>query len=70
MKKKRKKESFSLGCEVLHQQHIKFNDGEPSFMGTRKLQGEVQEAHQRLADLDALRWEYQHTIDVYEDLFQ
>ena len=29
----------------------------------------VQEAHQRLTELDALRREYQHTIDVYEDLY-
>ena len=35
---------------------------------TRKLQGEVQEAHQRLVELDALRKEYQCTVDAYDDL--
>ena len=52
MKKKRKKESFSLGCEVLCQ-HIEFNDGEPVYINKQKLQGKVQEAHQRLVELDA-----------------
>ena len=48
-KKRRKKEYFSLGCEVLSQ-HIKFDDGEPLYIDTRKLQGEVQEAYQRMAE--------------------
>ena len=53
-KKRSKKESFTLGCEVLFQ-HIKFDDGEPSYIDTRKLQGEVQEASQIVAELDAIR---------------
>ena len=65
MKKKRKTESFSLGCEVLCQ-HIKFDDGEPYYINTRKLQAEFQEAYQRVAELDAIRREHQCTIDVYE----
>ena len=68
MKKKRRKESFSLGCEVLCQ-HIELDDGEPASIDTRKLQGEVQEAYQRVAELDALRREYQCTIDAHEDLY-
>ena len=46
-KKRRKKESFTFGCEVLCQ-HIEFDDGELSYIDTRKLQGEVQEAYQRV----------------------
>ena len=68
MKKERKKESFTLGCEVLCQ-HIEFDDGEPSYIDTRKLQVEVQEAYQRVAELYAIRREYQQTIDAYEDLY-
>ena len=68
MKMKRKKDSFSLGCEVLHQ-YIEFDDGEPVYINKQKLQREVQEAHQRLVELDALRREYQCTIDAYEDLY-
>ena len=67
MKKKRKKESFSLGKVLC--QYIDLDDGEPSYIDTRKLQGEVQEAHQRLAELDALGREYQCTIDAYHDLY-
>ena len=47
-KEKIKKESFSLGCEALCQ-YIEFDDGESSYIDPRKLQGEVQQAHQRLA---------------------
>ena len=61
MKKKRKKESFSLGCKVLCQ-HIEFDDGELVYINKQKLQSKVQEAHQRLAELDALRREYQCTM--------
>ena len=63
-KKKRKKEPFSQECNVLHQ-YIEFNNGVPAYINKQKLQGEVQEAHQRLAELDALRREYQYTIDAY-----
>ena len=41
-KKRRKKESFNLGCEVLCQD-IEFDDRESSYIDTRKLQAEVQE---------------------------
>ena len=50
-------------------QHIKFDDGELSYIDTRKLQREVQEAYQRVAELDAIRREYQCTINAYEDLY-
>ena len=40
IKKKRKKESFSLGCKVLCQ-HIEFDDGEPVYTNKEKLQSEV-----------------------------
>ena len=50
-------------------QHIKFDDGEPSYIDTRKLPGEVQEACQRVAELDAIRREYECTINAYEDLY-
>ena len=66
-KKKRKKESFSLGCKVLCQ-YREFDDGVLAYIDKQKLQGEVQEVHQRLVELDALRREYQCTINVYEDL--
>ena len=45
MKKKQKKESFSLGCEILCQ-HIKFDCGRPSYIDITKLVSEVQAAHQ------------------------
>ena len=38
-------------------------------MHTRRLDSEVQEAHQQVAELNAMRREYQHTIDAYEDLY-
>ena len=44
-KKKWKKESFSLGCEILHQ-HIEFDGGKPSYIDIGKLGSEVQAAHQ------------------------
>ena len=69
MKKKRKKDYFSLGCEV-QCQHIKFDDGEPSYIYARKLCGEVQEAYQQVAELEAIRREYQCTINAYEDLYE
>ena len=68
-KKKRKNESFSLGCKVLHQ-YIEFDDGVPAYIDKQKLQGEVQEAHQRLAELEALRREHQFTIDAYDNRIQ
>ena len=67
-KKRRKKESFSSGFKVLCQ-YIEFDDGEPSYIDTRKLPGEVQEAYQRVAELDTIRREYQCTINTYEDLY-
>ena len=69
-RKKRRKESFSLGCEVLHQ-YIEFDDGHPVFFDKlKKLQREAQEAQERLVELDALRREYQWTVSAYEDLYQ
>ena len=69
MKMKRRKESFRLGCEVLHQ-HIEFDDGELVYVDKPKLQKGAQEAHQRLVELDAHRSKYEWTIDAYEDLYQ
>ena len=68
-KKKRRKQSFSLGCEVLHQ-HIEFYDGDPVYFDKLKLQREAQEAHERFIELDDQRREYQCTINAYEDLYQ
>ena len=61
MKKKRKMESFSLGCEVLCQHIELMVESHHTF--------EVQPAHQQVAELDAIRREYQCTIDAYEDLY-
>ena len=46
-KKKRRKESFSLCCEVLCQ-HIEFDDGELVYFDKLKLQREAQETHERV----------------------
>ena len=45
MKKKHKKNSFNLGYEIL-QQHIEFDGDRPTYINTRRLHSEVQEAHQ------------------------
>ena len=69
-KKKRRKESFSLGCEVL-QQHIKFHkEGHPVYFERQKLLEKAQEAQKRLVEVDAIRREYQQTVDAYQDLHQ
>ena len=67
MKEKRKKESFSLACEILCQ-HIEIDGWRPTYINIWRLGIEVKEAHQRVAELDAIRREYQHTIYAYEDL--
>ena len=46
-----------------------FDSGEPSYIDTRKFCGGVQEAYQQVAELDAIRREYHHTINAYEDLY-
>ena len=57
-KKKRSKESFSLGCEVL-QQHIKFDEeGQPIYFERQKLLEQVHEPQKRLVEIDAIRREF------------
>ena len=68
-KRTQKKRSFSLGCEVLRQ-YIEFNDEKLAYIHMRKVQKIAQEASERLVQLDALRREYQWTVDAYEDLYQ
>ena len=62
-RKKRRKETFSLGCEFLHQ-YTEFNDRHLVYFDKTKLQREAEEAQQRLVELDALRREYQWTVNV------
>ena len=64
MKKKRKKESFSLGKDLC--QYIDLDDGQPSNIDTRMPQGEVQEAHQRLAEFACLHVSF----TAYENFYK
>ena len=67
-KKKRRKESFSLGWEVL-QQHMEFDkEGQPVYFETGKLLEKAKEAQKRSVEIDAIRREYEQTVDAYQDL--
>ena len=63
---RKRKECFSFYCEVLYQ-YIEFDEGQPVYFETQKLQ---KEAQKRLVELEALRRDYQWTVNAYEDLCQ
>ena len=66
--KKRRKESSSLGHEVLQQQMEFDKEDHPVYFEKGKLLEKAKEDQKRLVEIDAIRMEYQQTVDACQDL--